>query len=335
MKEKKIKEKKEKKQKEKKKKRRFGDRWDGTLIRDLDGMHLVMPMMYPGRCANEAFINVRVDLTEAKKYLAEKNAEKPEFRYSFFHLLVTALARCLTLRPKMNRFIANKNMYQRNEVSLAFTIKQSLTDDGDEGLAFLHTTPDSTIETIREDMRQQIENCKKGGVDPSSAALNFFTKVPRFFTRAFVKFARWLERRGKLPRSLIETDPYYSSCVISNLGSVRVGSCYHHLTEWGTTSFFVTMGEIKRRPFFNADGTYEMRDTIDLGLTIDERIADGYYYGKTIRLLRTVLEHPWILEETLSTPVVVSPKKGAGKTETTEPKEETTTQEKQDENKQD
>ncbi len=297
---------KKEKQKDKKKKRRFGDRRDGTLIREIDGMHLIMPMIYPGRCANEAFINVQVDLTEAKKYLYEKNLQKPEYRYSLFHLLVTALARSLTLRPKMNRFIANKNLYQRNEVSLAFTIKQSLSDEGEEGLAFLHTTPDSTLETIREDMRTQIEACKQGNVDKSSEAMNFFTKMPRWFTKAFVAVARWLERRGKLPQSLIETDPYYSSCVVSNLGSVRVGSCYHHLTEWGTTSFFVTMGEVKKCPVFKNDSTFEMRDCIDLGLTIDERIADGYYYGKTIRLLRYLLEHPALLEEPLNTPVVGS-----------------------------
>ncbi|MBQ9118178.1 MAG: 2-oxo acid dehydrogenase subunit E2 [Clostridia bacterium] len=310
-----------KEKKAKKEKRRFGDRRDGKLIRDLDGMHLIMPMMYPGRCANEAFINVMVDLTEAKKYLYEKNSQNPAYRYSFFHLLLTALARCLTLRPKMNRFIANKNMYQRNEVSLAFTIKQALTDDGEEGLAFVHTTEESTLETIREDMRAQIENCKQGGVDPSSQTLNFFTKVPRFFTRVFVRFARWLDRHGKMPKSMIETDPYYSSCVISNLGSVRVGSCYHHLTEWGTTSFFVTMGEVKKRPVFQNDGTFEMRESIDLGLTIDERIADGYYYGKTIRMLKKLLENPWVLEETLSTPVTFSPKK-AVKAEKTESEQE-------------
>lgn len=278
-------------------------------------MHLIMPMIYPGRCCNEAFINVRVDLTAAKEYLYEKNAQNPPYRYSFFHLLVTALARCLTQRPKMNRFIANKNLYQRNEVSLAFTIKQALTDDGQEGLAFLHTTEESTLESVREDMRKQIEACKQGGVDKSSQAMNFFTKMPRFFTKAFVAVARWLERRGKLPKSLIETDPYYSSCVISNLGSVRVGSCYHHLTEWGTTSFFVAMGEIKKRPFFRDDGTFEMRDSIDLGLTIDERIADGYYYGKTIRLLKTLLENPRLLEQPLSEPIVVSPQKTLKKDE--------------------
>ena len=29
-----------------------------------------------------------------------------------------------------------------------------------------------------------------------------------------------------------------------------------------------------------------MRETVDLGFTVDERIADGYYYSKSIRLFK-------------------------------------------------
>ncbi len=36
-----------------------------------------------------------------------------------------------------------------------------------------------------------------------------------------------------------------------------------------------------------------MRETLELGLTIDERLADGYYYSKSVRLLKYLLEHPW------------------------------------------
>ena len=43
-----------------------------------------------------------------------------------------------------------------------------------------------------------------------------------------------------------------------------------------------------------------MRDSIDLGLTIDERIADGYYYSKTVRLLRKLLTNPELLDRPLS-----------------------------------
>ena len=47
---------------------------------------------------------------------------------------------------------------------------------------------------------------------------------------------------------------------------------------------------------YHEDGTIEMREMLDLGLTIDERLADGYYYSKTIRLLKKLLENPELLE---------------------------------------
>ena len=43
-----------------------------------------------------------------------------------------------------------------------------------------------------------------------------------------------------------------------------------------------------------------MRETVDLGLTVDERIADGYYYAKSVRLFKYLLEHPTLLERPLS-----------------------------------
>jgi pyruvate/2-oxoglutarate dehydrogenase complex dihydrolipoamide acyltransferase (E2) component len=46
-----------------------------------------------------------------------------------------------------------------------------------------------------------------------------------------------------------------------------------------------------------------MRDSVDLGLTIDERIADGYYYSKTIKLLMKLLENPELLEKPLNAEV--------------------------------
>ena len=42
-----------------------------------------------------------------------------------------------------------------------------------------------------------------------------------------------------------------------------------------------------------------MRESVDLGLTIDERLADGYYYSKTVRLLKKLLENPQLLERPL------------------------------------
>ena len=90
---------------------------------------------------------------------------------------------------------------------------------------------------------------------------------------------------------------------MTNLGSIKMNADYHHLFDWGTNSFFVVISEKKLRPFFNEDGTYEMRNTIKLGMTIDERIADGYYFAKTLKLLRHMFAHPELLDEPAATPI--------------------------------
>lgn len=283
-----------------KEKKRWGDRKDGKLLRKLDSMHFIMPLIFPNRCDNEAFISQRIDLTNADAYLSKINAENPQFKYTLFHLIVAAMIKCITLRPKLNRFIANKNTYQRNEVSASFVIKKQFSDNSLEGLAFVHAKPDSTLHTIHEDIRRQVQDCRGGEIDSSSDSMDLFNRMPRFLSKFLVWIVTRLDVHGWVPQSLIETDPYYSSVVLSNLGSIRLQSGYHHLTNWGTNSIFVAVGQIKMRPFFQEDGSFSMKNSIDLGLTIDERLADGYYYSKTVRLLQYLLEHPQTLELPMS-----------------------------------
>lgn len=281
-------------------KRRAGDRKDGRLLRELDSLHFITGIIYPNRCDNEAYISERIDLTNIKAYLEKKNEGEKVFSYTLFHVITAALIKTITLRPKMNRFIANSNFYQRNEVSAAFVVKKQFSDNGGEALAFLHAKDESTIDTLHEDLFRQISSCRSDQVDSSTESMDILNKLPHWFAKWAVKRICWLDRHGWVPASMIETDPYYSSVVISNLGSIRLKSGYHHLTNWGTCSLFCIIGEKKMNPMFRADGTYEMRETLDLGLTIDERLADGYYYSKSVKLLKYLLEHPELLERPMN-----------------------------------
>ena len=120
-------------------KKRRGDRRDGRLLRELDSLHFITGIIYPNRCDNEAYISVKVDLTAMNAYLAKKNETETDFPYTMFHLVVAALLKTITLRPKLNRFIVNSNFYQRNEVSAAFVVKKQFSDRGAEALAVLHS----------------------------------------------------------------------------------------------------------------------------------------------------------------------------------------------------
>ena len=67
-----------------KNKKRFGDRKDGVLLRNVDSMHFIMPIIYPNRCDNEAFITETMDLTNLDAFLEKKNADDPEYKYTLF-----------------------------------------------------------------------------------------------------------------------------------------------------------------------------------------------------------------------------------------------------------
>ncbi len=286
-------------------KRRRGDRKDGRLLRELDSLHFVTGVIYPNRCDNEAFIGERLDLTEVNKYLEEKNAGlgEDDYKYNLFQFVVTTILKVLTVKPKMNRFIANRNFYQRNEVSASFVVKKAFSESGAEALAIVHSTPEMTIDDIHNIIRDQIYDCRSEKIDPSTDAMNYFNKIPRFISKGALRFMCFLDRHGKVPSSLIETDPYYTSCVISNLGSIKLHSGYHHLTNWGTCSFFVVLGERKKRPFFDDEGNCTMRDSVDIGMTVDERLADGYYYSRCVALLRDIFANPKLLDKRLDTEV--------------------------------
>lgn len=275
-------------------KRKWGDRKDGTRIRNLDSMHYIMPLMYPNRCDNEAFMHIRIDLTEAEKYLDAKNKDNPEYKYNLFQLVVTAVLKTITLRPMMNRFIANNTIYQRNEITAAFTVKKIFSDHGGEALARIYAKPDDTLDTIHDEIFRQVSFCRSDKKDASTASMDIIQKIPG--KHLIGAIARFLDRHGWMPASVIATDPYYCSAVLTNLGSLKIDAGYHHMTNWGTNSLFCAIGLIKNRPFYDDAGNVEMRPSVDLGLTIDERIADGYYYAKTIGLLKTLLENPQLLE---------------------------------------
>jgi pyruvate/2-oxoglutarate dehydrogenase complex dihydrolipoamide acyltransferase (E2) component len=114
--------------------------------------------------------------------------------------------------------------------------------------------------------------------------------------KLIVAILRSLDAHGHMPKDIAREDPYNSTVFISNLGSIKLNAGYHHLTNWGTNSVFVVVGEKHMQPFYSEDGAVSVRPALSLGLTLDERIADGYYYSKTIRLLKKFFAEPELLD---------------------------------------
>lgn len=287
-----------------KRKRRLGDRKDAVWVRDADPLHAFMPYLLLGRTDNEALLNDEIDLTATMEYLNRKNEQNPDFKYTIFHVVLAALAKTIYLRPAMNRFLQGHRLYQRRDISFSFVVKRAFSDKGEEALVNMKMDLDSDVsplEQIHSRVKKEVnavrrENQNGGTID----FISILTKIPRPLLRLVARLLFWLEYHGKLPAAVAALDPYHSTCFVSNLGSIKMTASYHHLIDWGTNSFFVIIGEKKWQPQFRQDGSYEMREMLPLGFTIDERIADGFYFAKSIKVLRYLLKHPELLDRPLT-----------------------------------
>lgn len=289
------------------KQRRRGDRRDAKLARDLDSMHVFMPFLLPKRTDNEAVMNEVIDLTSVMEYIERKNAGNPDYKYTIFQVICAALAKTVYLRPKMNRFVSGHRTYDRNDLSFSFVVKKKFVDDAHESLAIMKMDQESEIspmDQFHDKLRDIVYSVRvHDKQDSTTDIMDIFKKLPRWLTRIIVGCLNILDYYGKVPAALSKSDPYNSTIFITNLGSIKMSANYHHLVNWGTNSFFVVVGEKYRRPYFREDGSYELRDALELGMTVDERIADGLYFAGSVRLLRRLLNEPELLELPFSTPV--------------------------------
>ena len=275
-------------------------RFDATYLKDIDSMHFIMPYIFPNRCDNETFFSFQIDLSNLNEYIKKKNSSNPDYKYNMYQCIVTAVLKTVTLRSKLSYFIHNYKMYKRNEVSAAFTVKQEFSDNGGEVLCFVRSKPEWNIDDVHNELKRQLLKLKsKEYVDETTGVMDVLNKIPKFISRPIVKFVTWLERKGLVPKALIETDIYHSSVVLANLGSIGLPEGFHHLTNWGTTSMFVVIGEAGRMPFFENEKVV-FKDGVKVGLTVDERIADGYYFSKSMKMMQLFLQEPELLDRPLN-----------------------------------
>ena len=288
-------------------KRKWGDRKDGIWLKDIPPLNRIMAPLMPNRCDNEAYINIDIDARPLNAYLEKLNEGRTEDKYTFFHLISAAIGKAFILRPKMNRFVVGSKMYQRRNITVAFTVKKQFNDHATEALAFFEYDPRETLETYHEKIMKIIHQGKSDTeTDTSTGAMDIVTKLPQWLITGIVKTLLWLDKYGWSPDFLVGTDPNHAAIFLTNLGSIGLPGGYHHLVNWGTNSCFVVVGKKYMKAEYEADGNADVHEVVPLGITLDERIADGYYYSGTVALVKKLLANPELLELSADTPVEYS-----------------------------
>ena len=279
-------------------------RRDGKRVIWPDGYHNILPYIMPKRTEAEVAMTEQFDVTDLVKYMAERN-EKEGTNLKIFHAICTAVARPVYHRPKLNYFISGRTYYERPDITLSFVVKQKFEDEAEETLMFLKVDPDMNFDSISKLIIGDVTKVRKEKSNDLDKLMNFVGSLPRPILEAFFGTLKVLEYHGIMPKSLTAGDPNYSSVLLSNLGSIKSDSCYHHLSNYGTCSVMITIGVLHKEQKLMDDGTWQERDVINCTFTIDERLADGFYFAKSLRIAKYMLEHPEVMNEPIKKPVPV------------------------------
>lgn len=263
---------------------------DGRRVR-VHPYRRMMSFLMRGRNESAVYFEHRLDLTHTLPWLEQRKAR-------LFHLILHALASVLHERERLNRFTVGRNTYQRNGVYLSFAAKKSMSDDAPLATIKRRFDKDETFDALVASLSGDIAEARSDRPSHIDKELSILLKLPAFL----LSFLLWVLKRayawGLAPRSLVDTDPMYASAFVANLGSIGIDAAYHHLFEHGNCPLFMTIGRVVDTPVV-VDGKVEVRPMLTLRFSFDERVEDGLYAARALRLLSDRIEHPegWIGEE--------------------------------------
>lgn len=270
----------------------FGRRSDGKPVKGLGIIEKAGPHFMSARndAMNMATHPLRCEGMDA--WIAKKREEGKS--YSYMDIVLASMVRLLAVRPYLNRFVVRGKIFDRKGIFICMTVKKSLKDDSNDTIVKVGFTGKETIDEVKE----KFSNAIKSAFDGESSAEKegkSFSALPHFLFRWAMGLVRWLDNRGMLPKKLIAASPFHTSAYITNLKSIKTDAIYHHLYNFGTTSLFVAMGKEKLSPVVE-DGKLAVGKVMNLGIVMDERPCDGFYFGRSLRIWNDILTDPTILE---------------------------------------
>lgn len=275
-------------------------RSDGKKVKDLQIIEKAMGYFMPERIDALNMFTQPIKCETLDKFILEQKKNNG-VHYSYTEVLMAAVVRMLYQRPKTNRFINNCMVYQRNTISVSMNVKKSLTDNGEEVTLKMFFTGRESIDEVKKILDREIEKNLPADaeVHETTKTAGALCKLPNWLFKCAMWMIRKMDKHNILPKKLIHASPFHTSIYITDLRSIKLDKIYHHLYNFGTTSIFGALGKVQYVPVSDRSGEIRVEKRMNLGLVLDERIADGLYYGNSVRLLLKYIENPEMLLERL------------------------------------
>jgi hypothetical protein len=273
----------------------FGHRADGKLLKKIDPIIALTPYLMPMRCDAQVFLNLKLDYEKIARYIVEQGQQGNKF--TFMEIIIAAFVRVVSELPDVNRFVANKRLYARTQLTVSFALLKETAnvDDVEENTVKCYFDPKDTIFDVAERVSAAIEQNRREEADNSTMKVAKLLLNP-FLANTVVFAARFLDRYGIIPKYIMDASPFHTSMFFTQMASIGMPAVNHHIYNFGTTSLFVSMGSVIRENTVGPDGKPTRKRYLPIGITADERICAGAVYAKLVNRIMYYINNIELLE---------------------------------------
>lgn len=267
-------------------------RADGKRLRNTDPMYTVAAYVMNKRVDSMNMVTLNIPYDPIQEYLNEKR--KQGIAISHLGVIIAAYLRTAAEFPLLNRFIMNCKPYARNEFAVAMIVlKSGEMDNGTMSKMYFNMS--DTIFDVNNKINEYVsENRNVPEKNGTEKMIKILLGAPGVL-RVGVGLFKFMDKHGLLPKKVIDMSPFHNSLCISNLASIRTNHIYHHCYEFGTTSVFITLGNLREVPK-RKNGEIVFERCMPLGVVMDERICSGSYFALAFRKISKYLKNPALLE---------------------------------------
>lgn len=274
---------------------RFGDRKDGRKIRSLAPYNTVSPYIMVSRNDAQNYLADKFETAEVDRYVLRKRKDGLE-GFGIMHVLLAAYVRTVSQRPYINRFISGQKIYARSQIEVNMVVKKKLCADETDTVIKVVFERDDTAEDVYRRFKEAIAEAFRDDENDFDATARLLDYIPG----PIKKFAFWLIKLldyfDLLPMALLRVSPFHGSLFITSMGSLGIPPIYHHLYNFGNVPLFLAFGAKRYENQLDDQGRVVRKKFIDYTFVTDERICDGFYFASGLKLFRSYLANPSILD---------------------------------------
>lgn len=273
------------------------NRPDGYKLKGCDPFYEIIPHIMPHRYDATNYVSLDLDMDSISKYV--NKCRERGIAMKHMSVVIAGYLRLVSQNPNLNRFVINRRIYSRNHFAVSFVaLKPSSKGGSSETVIKLYFNMDDDIFEVNRKVEEAIEKTEKSADAPSNATDKFLqglNKVPGLMA-SIVDFLKLWDKYFGLPFSIIDASPFHTSLFITNLASIRLGSVYHHMYDFGSTSIFIAMGQPEKK-LVKVGETITDKKVIPVKVSTDDRVESGYYYARCFRQFKRYMANPEILEK--------------------------------------